>query len=150
MLVATALSLWCGAHFRTWWSLFVAGTRETSCFGGPPGPNLHALQHQLQPPQVPTTSILMKVSRSLKRKDSRVRRGRPRLRGTVPIAFRSQVSCLYTSTLFWFTPHREFALLIVKTSCSQSDTILSTRSSIPQSWPRRSATTTSVYGALPP
>ena len=23
------------AHFRTWWSLFVAGTRETSRFGGP-------------------------------------------------------------------------------------------------------------------
>ena len=35
MLVATAFSLWCCAHFRTWWSLFVAGARETSCFGGP-------------------------------------------------------------------------------------------------------------------
>ena len=23
------------AHFRTWWPLFVAGARETSCFGGP-------------------------------------------------------------------------------------------------------------------
>ena len=23
------------AHFRTWWSLFVAGAREASCFGGP-------------------------------------------------------------------------------------------------------------------
>ena len=35
VLVATALSLWCRAHFRTWRSLFVAGAWETSCFGGP-------------------------------------------------------------------------------------------------------------------
>ena len=35
VLVAAALSLWCRALFRTWWSLFVAGARETSCFGGP-------------------------------------------------------------------------------------------------------------------
>ena len=33
VLVATALSLWCCAHFRTWWPLFLAGARETSCFG---------------------------------------------------------------------------------------------------------------------
>ena len=25
--------MWCRAHFRTWWSLFVAGAGETSCFG---------------------------------------------------------------------------------------------------------------------
>ena len=35
VLLATPLSLWCRAHFRTWWSLFVAGARETSCFRGP-------------------------------------------------------------------------------------------------------------------
>ena len=35
VLVATALSLCCRAHFRTWWSLCMAGARETSCFGGP-------------------------------------------------------------------------------------------------------------------
>ena len=35
VLVATALSLWCRAHFRTWWSLCVAGESETSCFGAP-------------------------------------------------------------------------------------------------------------------
>ena len=35
MLLATALSLWRRAHFGTWWSLFVAGARETSCFGAP-------------------------------------------------------------------------------------------------------------------
>ena len=35
VLVATALSLWCRAHFRTWWSLFMTGARETLCFGGP-------------------------------------------------------------------------------------------------------------------
>ena len=29
-----ALSLWCRAHFGTWRSLFVAGARETSGFGG--------------------------------------------------------------------------------------------------------------------
>ena len=34
-LVATALSLWRRARFRTWLSLFVAGARETSCLGGP-------------------------------------------------------------------------------------------------------------------
>ena len=32
-LVATALSLWFRAHFRTWWSLFLAGARETSRLG---------------------------------------------------------------------------------------------------------------------
>ena len=35
VLPATPLSLWCCVHFRTWWSLFMAGTRDTSCFGGP-------------------------------------------------------------------------------------------------------------------
>ena len=35
VLVATALSLWCRAHFRTWWSLFVAGAKKTSCFRAP-------------------------------------------------------------------------------------------------------------------
>ena len=35
VLQATALSLWCRAHFGTWWSLFVAGAREASCFGAP-------------------------------------------------------------------------------------------------------------------
>ena len=35
VLLTTALSLWCRAHFRTWWRLFVAGARETSCFGAP-------------------------------------------------------------------------------------------------------------------
>ena len=34
-VVETALSLWHRAHFQTWWSLFVAGARETSCFGAP-------------------------------------------------------------------------------------------------------------------
>ena len=40
MLAATALSLWRPAHFRTRWSLFVAGAREPSCFGGPKGSTL--------------------------------------------------------------------------------------------------------------
>ena len=31
-LLTTALSLWCRVHFRTWWSLFVAGARETPFF----------------------------------------------------------------------------------------------------------------------
>ena len=35
MLVATALLLRRRMHFRTRWSLFVAGIRETACFGGP-------------------------------------------------------------------------------------------------------------------
>ena len=35
VLQATTLSLWCRAHFGTWRSLFVAGARETSCFGAP-------------------------------------------------------------------------------------------------------------------
>ena len=35
VLLETALSLWCRAHFRTLWSLFVAGARETSRFGVP-------------------------------------------------------------------------------------------------------------------
>ena len=33
VLPTTALSLWCRAHFCIWWSFFVAGSRETSCFG---------------------------------------------------------------------------------------------------------------------
>ena len=32
--IAIALSLWCRAHLRTWWSFLVAGVGETSCFGG--------------------------------------------------------------------------------------------------------------------
>ena len=35
VLVATALWFWRRAHFRTSWSLFVAGAREISWFGGP-------------------------------------------------------------------------------------------------------------------
>ena len=35
MLLATALSLRRRAYFGTRWSLFVAGARETSCFGAP-------------------------------------------------------------------------------------------------------------------
>ena len=33
VLLATVLSLWRRVHFGTWWSLFVAGARETSCLG---------------------------------------------------------------------------------------------------------------------
>ena len=33
VLLTTVLSLWRRAHFRTRWSLFVAGAGETSCFG---------------------------------------------------------------------------------------------------------------------
>ena len=29
------MSVSVSAHFRAWWSLFVAGARETSCFGAP-------------------------------------------------------------------------------------------------------------------
>ena len=35
VLLTTVLSLWCRVHFRTRRSLFVAGARETSCFGAP-------------------------------------------------------------------------------------------------------------------
>ena len=35
VLVATPLSLWCRAHFRTSWPLFVTGAGESSWFGGP-------------------------------------------------------------------------------------------------------------------
>ena len=35
VLLATALSLFCRAHFGMWWSLFVAGARETSWLGAP-------------------------------------------------------------------------------------------------------------------
>ena len=33
VLLTTVLSLWWRVPFRTWWSLFVAGARKTSCFG---------------------------------------------------------------------------------------------------------------------